>query len=567
MTSCEPCHRKGLGVPAVKWCTECDEALCSSCYDSHRSMKALLSHRIVDIDLAKTTPVPALMKLSSQFCKTHTNQRLEYHCLFHDAICCQNCMTHNHRACANIIPIDIAAKGAKESRSISDLLSQLENIQQSLDGIRQRKLQNIKQIDDQDIAIRNTVSRLRQKVTERLNVIEKELYDELKNLKQSGKSKLERESRKLQQTADLVKSHREQIEFEKQNGTDKQTFLAAHIIKEYVIGIEERILHMKSRTGTISLVFQENGDILDSIGSFGSLSLSSNTKTSFNMDEKHSKEVEQRESFIQGFDFSYKFDVNVKQDVMITGIAATDDNRLLLCGGGKCNIIITTLEGKYLQDCKLTGEPWDVAITREREGKAVATLPILYAIQFINTNSMVAGKMVKFNWRVYGIATIDKRIIVGGKNSLQILDTDGIKLSEITVPSISVFYIHPRENGDFYYSDCTYVYCMKPDGRHVFCQDVSNLDSPRNIVTDTRGNLYVAGHRSNNVHRLSSDGISLDVPLSKEDAINGPFAICFSLDQSKLCVSNRNGKTITVYDTMYAPQSREKDIENLLKYL
>lgn len=58
MTSCEPCHRKGLCVPAVKWCTECDEALCSSCYDSHRSMKALLSHRIVDIDLAKTTPVP-----------------------------------------------------------------------------------------------------------------------------------------------------------------------------------------------------------------------------------------------------------------------------------------------------------------------------------------------------------------------------------------------------------------------------------------------------------------------------------------------------------------------------
>jgi hypothetical protein len=49
---------------------------------------------------------------------------------------------------------------------------------------------------------------------------------------------------------------------------------------------------------------------------------------------------------------------------------------------------------------------------------------------------------------------------------------------------------------------------------HVFCQNLSNLESPRNIVTDNRGNIYVVGHRSNNLHRLTSDGIALDIPQS-----------------------------------------------------
>ena len=54
MTTCEPCRRKGKEVTAAKWCVECDEALCPECCDAHRTMKALLTHRVVDIDIAKT---------------------------------------------------------------------------------------------------------------------------------------------------------------------------------------------------------------------------------------------------------------------------------------------------------------------------------------------------------------------------------------------------------------------------------------------------------------------------------------------------------------------------------
>lgn len=508
------------------------------------------------------------MKPPSQVCKKHNNLRLEFFCTFHDTVCCQICMSQYHRTCAKILPIDVAAKGAKRSRITDDLLSQLESVHDTLDGIKQRKLENIKEIEDQDKVIRSTVSKLRQKVIERLNVIEKELYDELSNLKKVSISKLEQEARKIQNAEDVVKSYKEHVDFEKEHGTDRETFYTVHVIKSHMADIEEGMLQTKSRTGFISIVFRENGDILENLNTFGSLSLKSSTKTTtFRKDAQLVTKEEYKEKFIQSFDYSYEFNVSADQDVMITGMAITDDKRLLLCGGGKYNIIVCTLQGKHLQDCKLAGEPWDVAITTDRDRKAVATLPYLYALQFINISSMTAGKMVKFDWRVYGIATINKHIIVGGRSCLLILDNNGTKLYEMAVPSISVFYIHPRENSDIYYSDSTNVYCMKSDGRHVFCQNLSNLESPRNIVTDNRGNIYVVGHRSNNLHRLTSDGIALDILLSKKDGLKGPFVLCFSENQRILFVSNNNGKTITAYTTVYAPPSKEAEIQELLRYL
>lgn len=474
-------------------------------------------------------------------------------------------MTQSHRACSNVIPIEVAARGTKSSKNIDELLSQLSCIDKNLEVVYQRKIQNVKQLDDESKSIRNRVSQLRQKVLDRLDMIEKDLNEELSELRKTGKAKLERAARKIQQSQNLVNQHKEQIEFERKHGTDKQTFILASVVKEHLIGIEEKIFRIKNHSGSISIVFQENKDFLESVGNVGSVTLKASER-SITLNE-HSSISERNETFIQGFDFSIKFDATTHKDAMITGLAVTGDDRLLLCGGGKCNIIVCTFEGKHLQECKTAGEPWDIAIIHDGEGKAVTTLPYLYAIQFINTNSMAAGKLVKFEWRVYGIAALNKQIIVGGKNCLQILNTDGIKQSEVNVPSMNVFYIHPRENGDLYYSDCTYVYCMKPDGRHAFCQDVSTLESPRNIITDNRGNLLVAGHRSDNLHRLSSDGIAIDVPLSKKDGITGPFAICFSKDKKKLFVSNDNGKIIHVFDSIYANTSKEEALQELLRYL
>lgn len=78
-----------------------------------------------------------------------------------------------------------------------------------------------------------------------------------------------------------------------------------------------------------------------------------------------------------------------------------------------------------------------------------------------------------------------------------------------------------------------------------------DLKAPDGITSDEKGNIYVVGRQSNNIHRLSSDGTSSEVVLNQEDGLNSPIAICFSKDYKQLLVSNNNGRTISVFDCVY----------------
>ena len=45
---CEPCYRTSKYTFAVKYCSDCEEFLCSECAVYHSKFKAFLSHRVVD---------------------------------------------------------------------------------------------------------------------------------------------------------------------------------------------------------------------------------------------------------------------------------------------------------------------------------------------------------------------------------------------------------------------------------------------------------------------------------------------------------------------------------------
>jgi len=51
---CQPCCIEGKQSPAVKYCHDCEELLCSPCLDVHGKLKATRNHRIVDKSLEDT---------------------------------------------------------------------------------------------------------------------------------------------------------------------------------------------------------------------------------------------------------------------------------------------------------------------------------------------------------------------------------------------------------------------------------------------------------------------------------------------------------------------------------
>lgn len=76
--------------------------------------------------------------------------------------------------------------------------------------------------------------------------------------------------------------------------------------------------------------------------------------------------------------------------VLLTSMCITDDNCLLLCNQKSNVLLVYNDSGDYLQDCKLSGEPWDIAKILG-ENKAVVTLPSHGSIEFIDINTMTAS--------------------------------------------------------------------------------------------------------------------------------------------------------------------------------
>ena len=151
-----------------------------------------------------------------------------------------------------------------------------------------------------------------------------------------------------------------------------------------------------------------------------------------------------------------------------------------------------------------------------------------------------------------GARWVDNNVYVGGSDSngkgrTHILYSSGQHIGSISsISSIDVsYYIHHRDN-NIYYTDYSNVYCMKRDGSNVFTFSSPDFNGLFGIDNVQQGNVYVVGWYSNNVLRLSPDGLNSDIIMKKEDDISNPVTLYFSRDFKKLFVSNEGGKGVVV---------------------
>lgn len=107
------------------------------------------------------------------------------------------------------------------------------------------------------------------------------------------------------------------------------------------------------------------------------------------------------------------------------------------------------------------------------------------------------------------------------------------------------------KNGNFCYSDFYNVFCVKADGTPLFSYKSSELQNPQKITSDSHGNIYIIGYLSSNVHRLSSDGGFIDIILKKENGLDRPRALYFNRRYTKLFLSKKDGKVISVFNSKW----------------
>ena len=100
-------------------------------------------------------------------------------------------------------------------------------------------------------------------------------------------------------------------------------------------------------------------------------------------------------------------------------------------------------------------------------------------------------------------------------------------------------YISCDGNKLFYTCGTEIVSCCDMNGKSIWrFQDTSLLRSPRGVVLDNQGFVFVGGEESRNIVVISPDGNS----VKEVYQISSPGAMCYDKNENKILVCNSNNK-------------------------
>jgi hypothetical protein len=236
--------------------------------------------------------------------------------------------------------------------------------------------------------------------------------------------------------------------------------------------------------------------------------------------------------------------VELKHDeqYMLTGMAVTSDNKLLLCNHLSSRVDIYKDYKTYEDEISLTSRPWCITVVPCTD-KAVVTLPHEISIQFINTTNNTKDNKINIGEWCRGVTVVKDKIYIGVINKVIILNTDGSLVREIPTDDINNNLLYNERNDQLLLRQKGRLCCINLDGHVIYRYDISGY---LGLAVDQQGHVYISGRDSHDIHRLSPDGTFRDIVLSEHDGVDEPEGITFNNDFTKLFIINQ-GKTVLVY--------------------
>jgi hypothetical protein len=299
---------------------------------------------------------------------------------------------------------------------------------------------------------------------------------------------------------------------------------------------------MSSAINEIDMEFKEIKNVnIETIGSLSQITRPCPIKYKSMKAQHEQVEVDRSQTLTE---FIKGCQVNLKPDVqyMLTDMAVTSDNKLLLCNYYDKKVYIYKDYKTYEDEISFTSLPWGITVVPCTD-KAVVTLPDERSIQFINTTNNTKDNKINIGEECEGVTAVKDKIYIGGINKVIILNIDGSLVRKIaTHDDTNYNLLYNERNDQLLLRQNGRLCCINLDGHVIYRYDISGY---LGLAVDQQGHVYISG--ADDIHRLSPDGTFRDIVLSKHDGVHGPWSITFNNDFTKLFIINNEGKTVLVY--------------------
>jgi hypothetical protein len=532
-TICDPCSEKNKRLVAEKYCSDCEEKLCTECAEWHMRCKEYRSHHV--IDLSSIGPrIPPSSKIK---CEIHTDIQIDYFCSQHDVVCCRACLSDSHRSCESVLPLDFASKDVNNSSLLFDTLKEQDYMIETLQKMEENRDENKKLLKQKKSLIIKQISAAKLK-----DDIEERLITEVGSVQEKIEEKINREKHEICQLTSILKDNKQELEFLKDHGSNNQLFLTLRKQITIIQKTENKIHDMTSAINEIDMEFEEikNANI-ETIGSLSQITRPIKYKS---MKVQHQLVQQDRRPTLTKFIKEGEVKLKRGKQYLLTDMAVTSDNKLLLCNYKPSRVYIYKDCKTYEDKILFTSQPYCITVV-PCTYKAVVTLPCELSIQFINTTNNRKENKINIGGLCWSVTAVKDKIYIGGRDKVLILNTDGSRVREITTDGgFNDHLLYNERNDQLLLRQSGRLCCINLDGHVIYRYNISGY---RGLAVDQQGYVYISDLSSDDIHRLSPDGTFCDIVLSKHDGVDWPRGIAFNNDFTKLFIINRGGKTVLVY--------------------
>ncbi|CAC5402610.1 TRIM56 [Mytilus coruscus] len=193
---CDACSMKSVSQKAMSWCTVCEEAYCTTCEANHKTFKVSRNHKIVPIkDINEDKSISNICAFVA--CDAHPDKTIEIYCMDHSQPCCTICATVHHRKCEQVITIDKAISGVKDSSKAKELTKKLTEASYKLEEIFQNRNLNKTNFENEMDVVSDEITKMRKKLNEKLDKLENKMREEENSVRKDNVLRLSEESTEL----------------------------------------------------------------------------------------------------------------------------------------------------------------------------------------------------------------------------------------------------------------------------------------------------------------------------------------------------------------------------------
>ena len=326
-TICDPCSEKNKRLVAEKYCSDCEEKLCTECAEWHLRCKEFRSHHVIDLSSVGSR-IPPSSKIN---CEIHTDVQIDYFCCQHDVVCCRACLSDSHRSCETVLPLDFTSKDVKNSSLLSDTLEEQEYMTETLSKMSENRDDNRELLKQKKSLIIKQISAAKSKVLKYLDEIEERLITEVGSVQEKNEEKINREKYEICQLTSILKDNKQELEFLKDHGSNNQLFLTLRKQITIIQKTDKKIHDMTSAINEIDMEFEEIKNVnIETIGSLSQFTRPCPIKYK-SMKVQHQQVQHDRRQTLTEFINEGEVKLKHGEQYELTDMAVTSDNKLLLC--------------------------------------------------------------------------------------------------------------------------------------------------------------------------------------------------------------------------------------------